>query len=236
MTVRVLDLFCGGGGATEGYMRAGWEVTGVDRRKQTGYPGKEFHRGDAIEFLKAHGHEYDVIHASPPCQGYSQHTYTRADRAVTERQKRRLRETNLGKDEPQLILATRAWLKKLKKPYVIENVVGARWEMLKPITLCGGMFGLHIRRHRLFEVRPEIPDPIKGHTCVNVRAEARKLGWDFKELSIVGDGERAGVRDRWIWLLDNQLNKGMSRYQTKESIPPVYTHFIAECLKEMGVV
>lgn len=83
-----------------------------------------------------------------------------------------------------------------------------------------------------------IPDPDKemGHTCPNLKENAKMLGLEYQELSIVGSGRSAGQRDRWIPLLDIRINTGMSRYQTKEAIPPVYTHFIAECLKEAGAV
>lgn len=68
---RLLDLFCGAGGAAVGYSRAGFdEIVGVDIVKQPRYPFT-FVLGDALEYLAAHGHEFAAIHASPPCQGYS---------------------------------------------------------------------------------------------------------------------------------------------------------------------
>ena len=222
---KLLDLYCGGGGAAEGYIRAGWEVTGVDHARQTGYPGK-FIRMDAIKFLRSGAAgEFDVIHASPPCQGYSKATRKLEARYVRD----------AGRNEPKLIPITRSLIRNTGKPYIIENVVGARWELRSPITLCGGMFGLTIRRHRLFETWPRLPDPLPGHKCVNVTEMARLLGVEREELSIVGCGRRAGQRDRWIKWLEVKLNPGMSRYQTKESIPPAYTHFLAECFKELGI-
>lgn len=140
MTPRLLDLFCGAGGCSMGYHRAGFEVVGVDLHPQKRYPF-EFHQADAIEFCREHAHEFDAIHASPPCQAYS------ALRHVT------------GREYVDLIPATRAALAASGKPYVIENVPGAPlgetgWLLL----LCGTMFGLvtpdgraEIRRHRLFE-------------------------------------------------------------------------------------
>jgi len=69
---RLLDLFCGAGGAAMGYHRAGFDVVGVDIRPQPNYPF-EFVQDDALEVLGEVGcyvSEYAVIHASPPCQRY----------------------------------------------------------------------------------------------------------------------------------------------------------------------
>lgn len=66
---RLLDLFCGAGGAAMGYHRAGFEVVGVDIEAQPHYPFR-FQQGDALD--------YDVIHASPPRQAYSPLTTDRA--------------------------------------------------------------------------------------------------------------------------------------------------------------
>jgi len=70
--LRMLDTFCCGGGIGEGFMRAGWDVTGIDKAKRFRryYPGR-FYVADAVEYIANYGHEYDAIHASPPCQGYS---------------------------------------------------------------------------------------------------------------------------------------------------------------------
>ena len=49
----VLDLFCGGGGAAEGFIEAGLEVVGVDSDGSHGkrYPGL-FVRDDAFRFIR----------------------------------------------------------------------------------------------------------------------------------------------------------------------------------------
>ena len=135
--LRLLDLFCGGGGGTHGYQQAGFHVTGVDMKPQPRYVGNAFVQADALEYLADHGQEYAVIHASPPCQAYSvlKHLTTR--------------------DHPRLIEAVRAALQATQRPYVIENVVGAPLHF--PLLLCGSMFhlatpcGAQLRRHRLFE-------------------------------------------------------------------------------------
>ena len=144
---KLLDLYCGGGGAAMGYSRAGFdEIVGVDIEPQPRYPF-EFVQADALEYLTEHGQEFDAIHASPPCQGYSiMHNLPW------------LR----GREYPLLLLPTLEMLDDLGKPYVVENVMGARHGSktlqkrgleshgLKAGWLCGMMFGLPFYRHRLF--------------------------------------------------------------------------------------
>ncbi len=141
---KLLDLFCCEGGAGVGYHRAGFDVVGVDldMNRLKRYP---FHGilEDALEFVRTHGHEFDAIHASPPCQGY-----TRGNAG---------RETSW----PKLIPQVRAALEATGRPYVIENVTDAGWDMRNPVALCGCMFDLstidtdgiriHLKRERLFE-------------------------------------------------------------------------------------
>lgn len=132
---RLLDLFCGAGGATMGYHRAGFEVIGVDINPQLHYPF-EFHQADALEFpLEG----YDAYHASPPCQAYSD-----AIRMVEGRAGRKLKA-----DYPDLIEPVRKRLLETRKPYVIENVKNAPLNI--NLMLCGTQFGLRIIRHRFFE-------------------------------------------------------------------------------------
>lgn len=131
MKPRLLDLFCGAGGAAMGYYRAGFEVVGVDIKPQPHYPF-EFHQGDALEYCSEHGREFDVIHASPPCQHYSRATAWRGNRD----------------NHPDLIGVTLSLLKEIDKLWIIENVPDAPIE--PHFLLCGSMFGLNIRRHRYF--------------------------------------------------------------------------------------
>ena len=133
--MRLLDTFCGAGGAAVGYHRAGFEVVGVDVVPQPHFPF-EFYQGDALEYIREHGQEFDVIHASPPCQAYSRATAWRGSRA----------------EHPDLIAATREVLLSTGIPYIIENVQEARALLHRPLMLCGTHFGLPLRRHRYFEV------------------------------------------------------------------------------------
>ena len=146
MRPRLLDLFCGDGGAAMGYMRAGYDVTGIDIERRRHYPGT-FCQGDVLDLDPAELATYDAVHASPPCQAYSvtRHTHNVA--------------------HPDLVAPTRTLLEAAATlrpglPWVIENVVGA--PLHNPLTLCATAFGLsthddadgrplYLRRHRLFE-------------------------------------------------------------------------------------
>ena len=145
------DVFCGAGGAAKGYMDAGFRVVGVDILPQPHYCGDGFIEADAIEFLAAcvRGDmpPADVLHASPPCQGYS-----------IMRNLPWLRD----REYPLLILPTMILLEQIGRPYILENVMGARHGApglrkrgleahgLQAGWLCGGMFGRPFYRHRLF--------------------------------------------------------------------------------------
>jgi len=131
--MRLLDLFCGAGGAAMGYHRAGFEdITGIDIAPQPHYPFK-FIQADALEYLAEHGSEYDVIHASPPCQHYS----------IMQNIKKNQEE------KPDLLGPTRDLLRTFDKPYIIENVMGA--PLRANVMLCGSFFRLGMIRHRWFE-------------------------------------------------------------------------------------
>lgn len=131
---RLLDLFCGAGGAAVGYHRAGFDVTGVDIVPQPNYPFT-FHRADAITFPLD---GFDAVHASPPCPRYANVTRWRGD----------------PDDHPDLLPTVRQLLIASWLPWVIENVPGA--PMRPDLVLCGSAFGLTVRRHRWFETSPQL--------------------------------------------------------------------------------
>jgi DNA (cytosine-5)-methyltransferase 1 len=196
---RLLDLFCGAGGASMGYVQAGFDVVGVDIKKQPNYPF-EFHRADALTF---DFRGFDAVAASPPCQRY------------TNAQKIRQRE------HPNLVAPIRRRLKANKRPYVIENVVGA--PLINPIELCGAMFSLQVYRHRLFECSFPIAAPVHP---IHV-APLRKMGRPVKPgefMHVVGNF--SGVAQaRKAMCID-----WMTRDELRESIPPAYTEYIGRHL------
>ena len=200
----LLDTFCGAGGCSKGYVDAGFDVVGVDINPQPRYP-YEFHQGDALEFIAKYGKEFDVIHASPPCQEYS------ALKAVVD-----------DPDYPDLVEATRKELIKTDKPYIIENVEGA--PLINPVMLCGSMFGLRVRRHRLFESTPVIwfPPASCNHLLKAPRTGRKPNSSQF--YSVVGhfsDVKGAGVAMGCEW---------MGQKEMSQAIPPAYTKWVGEQL------
>lgn len=215
---RMLDLYCCAGGAARGYQRAGWEVHGVDNRPQPNYAGDRFILGDAIEYLLAHGHEYDGVHASPPCQ---------ADCALTAGTNQRL-----AGNYTSWLAATRAGLVIVGKPYVIEQPVG-RAKMRRDVMLCGLHFGLKVFLHRQFELggwsTPNLP-----HRQKELHAGHRVAGWrhgvryDGDMFAVYGDGGGKGSVAEW------QAAKGIDwtddKRELAEAIPPAYTHHLGTAL------
>lgn len=90
---RLLDLFCGAGGASMGYSRAGFEVVGVDLYPQKHYPF-EFIQADAMTFPLD---GFDVIHASPPCQAFTAMTFRGHQCGTTSRSVDRCSGLELGR-------------------------------------------------------------------------------------------------------------------------------------------
>jgi DNA (cytosine-5)-methyltransferase 1 len=129
---QLLDLFCCEGGAGMGYHRAGFDVVGVDIDPQPRYPF-EFVQADALEYLSAHGHEFDAVHASPPCQDHSVSAHAHG---------------GPSHGTGWLLEATIDALESLGLPFIVENVEGA--VMRDALTLCGTSFGLGLHRHRRF--------------------------------------------------------------------------------------
>lgn len=201
--MRLLDLFCCAGGAGEGYHRAGFEVVGVDIEPQPRYPF-EFYQADALAFVAEHGHEFDAVHASPPCQGYSSMRY------VT------------GREYPRLISDTRRLLTAIGKPYVIENVEGAYDYMVNPAMLCGTMFDLRVFRHRLFESNVMLMAmPHRSHRHYGRAAkQGRMPSAERQYVTCTGSYSGAEYARRAMGI------DWMNRHEMAQAIPPAYTEFI----------
>lgn len=209
--IKVLDLYCGAGGAGMGYYNGGAEVTGVDKAEQKEYPFK-FIEADAIKYLEENFHEYDLIHASPPCQHFTKYNNCRK---------------NLKEKYEDLIDVTRNALIKTGKPYAIENVEGS--PLIEPVKLCGSMFALDVQRHRLFESNFIITQPTcdhsiwkpnrypggrsreRGHARVLCRKTVEVGSWN---IPIKTQKEAMGITHI------NNLR------MLSESVPPSYTEFI----------
>lgn len=205
--MKLLDLFCGAGGAAMGYFYAGFDdITGVDIAPQPHYPFR-FVQADALDYLTAHGHDYDFIHASPPCQAYSRCQFLpqNADVKATY---------------PTLIEPVRAQLKHLGTPYIIENVPGA--PLLHPVWLNGPFFGLNVIRKRGFEcspwlLAPDLPKlPKKKHVAAISEFDRGQYGY----ISVYGDRfsvpvARAAMHIDW-----------MTRKELAQAIPPAYTEYL----------
>lgn len=199
---KLLDLFCGAGGASVGYSQAGFEVVGVDINPQPHYPF-DFFQGDALEYVREYGDEFDIIAASPPCQAY----------AKTNR---------LNSIEyPDLVSKTRDLIS--DRPYVIENVVGA--PLHSPITLCGAMFGLKVYRHRVFESNIKLEQPVHPEHEWTI-AKMGRVPQPGQFMHVVGNfsGKQYAVEAMGIdW---------MNRNEMAQAIPPAYTKYIGKQIKE----
>ncbi|MFE0267259.1 DNA cytosine methyltransferase [Nocardiopsis alba] len=183
----LLDLYSGAGGAAMGYHQAGFEVIGVDIKPQPNYPF-EHHVGDALKFVADHGYEFDAIHASPPCQTYANVTAWRGNQS----------------SHPDLLDPTRDALSTTRRPWVMENVPEA--PLRRDLVLCGSMFGLNIRRHRVFETSWhafQLTPPCHHH--------AGLLAFEHK-------GERAYA--------DAMGCTWMTNVEGRQAIPPAYTRQI----------
>ena len=221
---RLLDLFCGAGGAAVGYHRAGFDVVGVDHKPQPHYPF-EFVQWDALDYVagiqpehrgnlrRPYGwlpRNFDAVHASPPCQAFTAYRRT----------------GNVG-EHPDLIGATRRVLARWawSLPYVIENVQGA--PLHDPLMLCGSLFDppLTVRRHRYFEtnwsLRP--PDWSCRHDLI-----ARQ----FPAATNRKPNSRRTV-EVGVWRIPLETQKramgvdwDMTLEELSEAIPPAYTELI----------
>jgi DNA (cytosine-5)-methyltransferase 1 len=198
--MRALDLFCGAGGASAGLVAAGFEVVGVDVEPQPEYPFA-FVQADALEFPLD---GFDFVWASPKCQAFTAY---------------RRRPDHVRPVENQ-IPVVRAHLRASGAPHVIENVPGAPLE--SPVTLCGSMFGLDVKRHRCFETSFPVAPPPCDHgrwaprfPCATNRKNLRKTV-EVGVYRIPLDVQRRAMGIGW-----------MSLGRLSQAVPPAYAEFLA---------
>jgi DNA (cytosine-5)-methyltransferase 1 len=206
---RLLDLFCGAGGATAGYQRAGFHVTGVDTEPQPNYCGDEFVQSDALLFDLS---DFDAVHASPPCQSYS----------VAFR--------HMATPKPKLLDAVLSRFRASGLPWVIENVVGAPLPSSDTlfgdhgVELCGTMFGLRIRRHRLFQTSSPISAP--GH-CDHSAAAMNPHNQAGRDRIYTEFGRQDPEA---VWRREMGVD-WMVKRGGRDAVPPAYTEHIGTQLK-----
>ncbi len=198
--MKILDLFCGAGGAAMGLHQAmpDAEIVGVDIVKQPRYPFR-FECADAMTFPLD---GFDSIWASPPCQAYS------VARKIH------------GGDYPDLVAATRGRLRESGTPYVIENVIGA--PLHASLMLCGTMFGLRVIRHRVFETSFLVPQPHHPRHEGGTGAKDRYSSLDRDAyLCVAGHNFRAA---------DGPIAMGVThmrnRAEIAQAVPPAYSRYI----------
>ena len=202
---RVLDLFCGAGGASMGYAKAGYEVVGMDIKHGKRYPF-EYIRRDVMTLRPEDLEGFDLIHASPPCQTYSVTQHLRVAQGKST-------------SKQDLLAQVRSLLVVSEIPYVIENVKGA--PLIDPVQLCGSAFGLKVRRHRLFESSMDL----RGTDCHH-KEQGKPVGiYGSMRDEIPGGGHTAKTMHQAHeamgidWMIWGEL---------VEAIPPAYTHYIGQ--------
>jgi DNA (cytosine-5)-methyltransferase 1 len=219
---RLLDLFCGAGGAAMGYHRAGFDILGVDIEPQPLYPFPMV-VADALEFLKfADLSSIAAVHGSPPCQF-----------ATTMSARWRVLGGTVADAHVNLLTPTLAAVRRIGIPWVVENVLGARRYMSPTLRLHGGMFGMAVHRPRIFEsseliLAPRAPMASKP---VGVYGDHPQHHYSTRQ-----NGDMKGTRSefrRARTLAEAREVMGMpwaDWHGCTEAIPPAYTEHIGRQL------
>jgi DNA (cytosine-5)-methyltransferase 1 len=215
----LLDLFCGVGGAAMGYYRAGFNIIGVDHVPQPNYPFPQI-TADALHILRTLAFDNQAIraiHASPPCQRYSDATGTGQS----------------DPNYPDYIPETRRLLRRTGKPYVIENVRGA--PLINKTFICGTRLGLRtkadngqvyrLRRHRYFETNWALKTP--GCSCARAGIPVMDVTGGGARSTRQGRTYRGGADDRRAIM---GIPWATNRKELAEAVPPAYTELIGRQL------
>ena len=207
--MKLLDLFCGVGGASIGYAQAGFEVHGVDLKHGKRYPFT-YIRADVLDVLQDENflEQFDVIHASPPCQTHSITKHLRNAQGKST-------------SKVDLIPQTRAGLMATGKPYIIENVPGS--PLIDPIQLCGSSFGLKVRRHRLFESNVKLYGSICDH-----KAQGRPIGVYGSLNDQIPNGGKTATNIQEA--KDAMGIQSAIWSELVEAIPPAFTKYLGDQL------
>lgn len=217
----IADFFCGAGGLTKGFQRAGFSVVGVDHHPMPNYCGEHFIQMDALEALTTlvagdvlpcdggwfELEDFAAFHGSPPCQGETVLKYRWQDR-----------------EYPDLIAPTRELFLKSGLPYVIENVEHAKDNLIDPVRICGSSLGLDVRRHRYFETNWPLMAPPCAHGQQTKKFRKYEHGHWFESPVVAMYGTGGGkAREHWPaasgidWMTDGEL---------AQAVPPAYSELI----------
>lgn len=217
--MKLLDLFCGAGGAAVGYHRAGFDVVGVDIAPQPHYPF-EFHQADAMTWPLD---GYDAIHASPPCQ------------AFTQMSARWRGKGGKADEHVNLLTPTLERFAELTVPWVVENVPGARRLMDPMLILHGGMFGLGVHRPRLFASNVILLNIQAAATVSPIGVYGKPDGRTTYRYRNNGNYKGKSLIRAWKSLDEGAEAMGIDWMDVagmREAIPPAYTEHIGRQLLE----